>query len=664
MMRSRRITAAALGALLAVAVPLPAGAHDDETAHTHEVLSASDVDASDYPVLEVVVSLPSSAGATAGDPAAYVVTDTDADGAAVTFEPEVVPLASTRLDVVLAIDTSGSMSGGALGAAKAAAFAFIAELPETARIALVGFGPEATVAAQLTNDRTVLADAIDSLVAGGETALYDALLAAALQVDQAAGARTALVVLSDGGDTVSASSLADSATVAADTFDVVHAVSLVTSEQDRTALDTISSGGGTVVQAEDPVALAGVYRDVADRIVNQYALRWETTAREDGDVSIAFAGDGVAYEATVTRDIDEAVLEVVPDPRPETSTADVTPTTPEVVETPAAPLVTEPQPVDNPSATGGWVLVVGVLLVAVSLFLAGITIFLPQERRRNLAAEFRQRIPRGRELTGAGRRFVEAVEQFLRRDPERHVGLALRLDRAGLDWSPAEFVAVLVAGGAVLALFGFGLGGLIGFLLLPALGVFGIFAWVDHKGRKRTALFTSQLDSTLQLMAGSLKSGFGIMQALGTVAEETEWPTCEEFTRVLGEVRLGRDMGAALRSSARRVASDDYDWVVQAIEISREVGGNLSEVLDNVSQTIRSRNTLRRQVTALSAEGRISALILFILPFVMLLWMRLSNPEYIQLLFDRRSGQIALVGAVVLMTVGALWMRKIIRVRF
>ena len=109
-------------------------------------------------------------------------------------------------------------------------------------------------------------------------------------------------------------------------------------------------------------------------------------------------------------------------------------------------LVVEPTVADNPGTLGAWVLLAGLLLVGLALFTAGLVAFAPKERRRNLATEFRQRLPRGRELTGAGKRFVEAVEQWLRRDPDRHVGLALRLERAGLDWTPAEFVAVLVAG--------------------------------------------------------------------------------------------------------------------------------------------------------------------------------------------------------------------------
>lgn len=648
---NRRAAAVGLAAALAIGtLGAPAGAQDGPATGD---LRTGDVDVGEYPQLEVVVSLPSGAGTE--DPE-FAVED---DGNRIV--PEVVPLAATPLDVVLAIDTSGSMSGGALDAARAAALAFSLELPATARIGLIGFGPDPVVASPLTRDRQEIAAALIGLRAAGETALYDAVTAAADLVDPAEDARTALIVLSDGGDTVSEASLAAAADASATRFDVVHAVALATSEQDASALGELVSGGGVVAQAEDPVGLAGVYADVGDRVINQYALRWETTRTTDGEVTISFDDGSGPVTVIAGVDVDDALVAEFEAPAAPDQPA--TPTTeprPEVT----VPPVTEPQPAASPSTLGPWVLWIGVGLTATALFLAGLVATMPAERRRYLAAELRQHLPTGRELTGFGRRLVDAVETVLRRDPDRQRGLALQLERAGLDITPGEFGAAVVAGGAILALLGFGIFGLIGVLFLPAVGIAAAFGWLRHKATARRAAFVAQLDSTLQLMSGSLRSGFGVMQALGTVAEEAESPTSDEFSRVLGEVRLGRDVGDALRSSGTRIDSPDYDWTIQAIEISREVGGNLAEVLDNVSQTIRQRNTLRRQVQALSAEGRVSALILFLLPIVMLVWMRFSNPEYLELLFDRTSGQIALAAGVALLLTGGLWMRKIVRIPF
>ena len=109
------------------------------------------------------------------------------------------------------------------------------------------------------------------------------------------------------------------------------------------------------------------------------------------------------------------------------------------------------------------------------------------------------------------------------------------------------------------------------------------------------------------VLASSLRAGHGIQRGLSAVAEESESPTNEEFTRVVAETRIGRDLVDALEGVAERLGNEDFDWVVRAVAINRELGGNLSEVLDNVANTIRERNQLRRQVQALSAEGRLSA---------------------------------------------------------
>ena len=138
---------------------------------------------------------------------------------------------------------------------------------------------------------------------------------------------------------------------------------------------------------------------------------------------------------------------------------------------------------------------------------------------------------------------------------------------------------------------------------------------VQRKVRKRQEAFADQLEQTLPLMAGSLRAGFSVTQAIDAVARESDEPTASEFRRVVVETRLGRDTDEALGALAERVESEDFRWVVQAIEIHRQVGGDLSEVLDNVYATIRDRNGVRRQIQALSGEGKLSAIILFVLPF-------------------------------------------------
>ena len=163
----------------------------------------------------------------------------------------------------------------------------------------------------------------------------------------------------------------------------------------------------------------------------------------------------------------------------------------------------------------------------------------------------------------------------------------------------------------------------------------------------------------LQLVTTALRSGFGITQALESVAEEAEEPARSEFAHVLVEARLGRDLSDSMRVLAQRMESQDLEWVVAAIDINRETGGNLSEILHQVGTTIRERGRMTRHVRTLTAEGRLSARILTGLPLVMLLWQWRVNPDNFALLTEG-VGLIALGIAGILILLGGLWVHKVV----
>jgi tight adherence protein B len=175
-------------------------------------------------------------------------------------------------------------------------------------------------------------------------------------------------------------------------------------------------------------------------------------------------------------------------------------------------------------------------------------------------------------------------------------------------------------------------------------------------------LFLSQLPDVLQLLSGSLQAGYGFMQAIDTVAKEATPPASTEFSRVLTESRLGMPVEDALNSMAERVGGEDFRWVVLAINIQRQVGGNLAALLSTVANTLREREMVRRQIKVLSAEGRLSAIILVALPFVLAGYISIVNPGYINQLFKATVGKIMITGGIVLMGIGMLWMRKIIKI--
>ena len=188
--------------------------------------------------------------------------------------------------------------------------------------------------------------------------------------------------------------------------------------------------------------------------------------------------------------------------------------------------------------------------------------------------------------------------------------------------------------------------------------------WLGFRTTRRQKEFANQLEDSLQLMAGSLRAGHSLLQGFAQVASESEQPTSEEFTRVLNEIRLGRPMGQALEEVAVRMKSEDFEWVTQAIAINREVGGNLADVLDRVGDTIRERNQIRRQVKSLSAEGKLSALVLMGLPLGVIAFLMMANPGYLAGLTENVVGWGMIAAGVIEMTVGALWLRKVVRIQF
>lgn len=199
-------------------------------------------------------------------------------------------------------------------------------------------------------------------------------------------------------------------------------------------------------------------------------------------------------------------------------------------------------------------------------------------------------------------------------------------------------------------------------LVLGGLGAVLPYIFLSLRMRKRISRFEAQLADILMLLASSLRAGHSFLQALDMVAQEMADPGGHEFSRVVAEIRLGRPTDEALNGVVDRIGSDDLKWAVMAVNIQREVGGNLAEILDTVAETMRDRETIRRQVRVLSTEGRMSAWILSILPFGFVLYLYLFRPEYLALLFSEPLGIAMVVGAGVFMLVGILWMRRMVNI--
>lgn len=239
-----------------------------------------------------------------------------------------------------------------------------------------------------------------------------------------------------------------------------------------------------------------------------------------------------------------------------------------------------------------------------------------------------------------------------------------RLDECGLKKEPGDYL--LMAGVITLmaGVFGFFLSGVFAAVLLALLAPLVLHLLLVFLAGRRRAQFDQQVPDTLQMFAGGLRAGHSLLRAVDAAAQENQQPMSEELSRIVNETRIGRDLGESLADVARRTRSEDFLSIAQAIEIHREVGGDLAEVLDHLGDTVRDRNQVRGQIRALSAEGRMSAVVLMALPIVMFLFLTMFNDMYARVFTGTLPGYLMIAAAVVLLTVGGFWLSRIVKPKF
>jgi len=196
----------------------------------------------------------------------------------------------------------------------------------------------------------------------------------------------------------------------------------------------------------------------------------------------------------------------------------------------------------------------------------------------------------------------------------------------------------------------------------------GIFGWflpsliVKNKIKKRARLLNEQLADALSMMSNSLKTGYSFFQAVDMVAEEMNGPIAEEFTIFKKEVNLGQSTEKAFENMVARVSSEDLELVITAVLIQRQVGGNLSEVLDNITETIRDRVRIKGELKTITAQGKISGIVISLLPVILCFVIYMINPAQMSMLFTRPLGLAMVVAAVVMELIGIFLIRKVVRI--
>jgi tight adherence protein B len=246
-----------------------------------------------------------------------------------------------------------------------------------------------------------------------------------------------------------------------------------------------------------------------------------------------------------------------------------------------------------------------------------------------------------------------------------------RMAKADLKLRVSEYIAIqLLAAAALGAVAYFVLGQNVIFVIIGAvIGIFIPGMYVNFAAKKRIQAFDNQLSDTLNLWVNALRSGYSILQGMEAIATELPAPVSVEFERVVQEVRLGLSVPQALLNMLRRVPSEDLDLVITAVNIQREVGGNLAEVLDTISFTIRERVRIKGEIRTLTAQGRLSGWIISFLPIVLGFILFIINPEYMEQLWVREEpiilnvlpcGWIVIAVGLIMTIIGMVAIQKIV----
>jgi tight adherence protein B len=644
----RRLGGAALAGLIGLLTLLigvaPSSAQDGEPA-----LSVREVDATDPDAVRITFSY-------AGD--RNDLTDLAVREAGNLVDTSTaVPLDDQQaLGIVLAIDASGSMQEGALiERVLEAAHAFIDGKATTDQIAIVTFNKEVRLLQDFTTDKAALDSALDRISLAAETSVYDGIVRAAALFSESQ-LQPNIVVFSDGEDSASASSPAKAQASVVNVGGALFAMG-VENDGFKVLEDIAAATGGTASTATDPAGVADLFDSVQATLRKQYV--------------VTYASEVVTGTVPLTLSVgnQQAVAEFVTGSN-QAGTASLQP---EVVEKPSGPAFLR--------SKTGLVIGLGLVLVAVIAIMLSLgSTFLLRETSLNQALQpygdgfvARSESEFDEDDGGDGRgqsyaqtpmlqRAVEATGQFAERQ-----GLLTKveglLERANLPLRPAEAIFFYVAGVAVVLLLFLAVTktpfvSLVGTVLLAIIPP----AALSFLARRRQKQFDSLLPDTLHLLASTLRAGYSLMQGVEAVSQEVSEPVGRELRRVVTEARLGRPLEESLEQVAERMASPDFAWAVMAVRIQREVGGNLAELLVTVADTMTERERLRRDVNALTADGRVSAIVLGLLPIGIGIFIMGANPGYMDPLFDETVGRILLIGAGVAMLVGFYWMKKTIEV--
>jgi tight adherence protein B len=542
------------------------------------------------------------------------------------------------IGTVLLIDSSNSMKTK-IASAMAAARVFAARNPGQP-LSVVFFNSKPQVAQRLTTDAAAVKAALAKPPKTGEgTAMYDALAAAVAQVRGSQLGAARFILLSDGDDVGSTTSLDGALTQLEGQKVRVFTVGIDSPSFDPGDLQKIAEKtGGTYAAASSPAALAQIYDQLGAELGKEYLIRYKSGARPGQSVDVGVAVQGSAQPVEFSYD------------------------------SPSAGTAAPYKPAFTDKLMQSWLL--GLLIVALIIGLVALALRSMWSLRRNqeLVSRLGEFVTLPEEEKAKARR--KEVDDLLavvgqQRQRQRNwrwlEGFSEDVDVAQIEHDPSVMIWASVFAGLLLAVVG-GVAFGTFWIVLGIVPPIGLNLFVRHKAQRVRNDFAEQLPENLDVLASALRAGHSLAGAMGVVADESPEPSKREFTRVVTDEQLGIPLDEALEVTAKRMQNPDVDQIAILALVQREAGGNTAEVLDQVTANIRARMDIRRLVKVLTAQGKFSSVVVALVPVGIFLFLMLVNPHHLDPLFHRTIGQVASVAAILMVITGFYVIRRIVSI--
>ena len=558
-----------------------------------------------------------------------------------------------RNEVVVVLDNAAALGNATVQLSKSGLAPLMPGAGAVSTLGVVSTGGGAAVQTGPTSALGPIESGLAGIAPQGTSSTWDGLVRAAELLDDREAGAVGTVVLFTASPSNAVGSAASAAESALQRAGVRLDVVAIPKGTDLTTLTAmVDDLGGSVEVVANDEQLAGAYEDVAQRLAGRFALTFAPIEGADGLMPLTVASGESRSVVSYTPDsLRTGVMGLAP--------------------------ITETAASGASFLTSGFakilILALGLAAVAMLTWVI-VSVVVPDENnltRRLEVYEESYGIEVPEEFTsGADSHttvpIIQRAVEFTGDMAEKRGildSVETRLEQANLPLRAPEAMFFTAVAALILTVLVFLLTrNIIVALVVAVVSAFLPNAVLNFRIRRRQKAFRAILPDMLTLLAGTLRAGYSIGQGFESCSTEVAEPMGRELRRVVSETRLGRSLEESLEAVAERMQSDDFSWAVMAIRIQREVGGNLAELLLTVADTMTQRERLRREVSTLTAEGRISAFIIGGLPPALAVVMFVMNPTYIKLLFTPGIGYALVIAALVMMAIGFAWMKKCITI--